>query len=103
MRIKVKLHPGSKNEKVLVFENGDLEVWIKEKPIEGKANSYLEKFLKREIGKSYKVVRGFRSRNKILEAIFCFYISTSSYFSIFNFSNICFNMPILITKISFPS
>jgi len=67
MRIKVKLHPGSKNEKVLVFENGDLEVWIKEKPIEGKANSYLEKFLKREIGKSYKVVRGFRSRNKILE------------------------------------
>jgi len=43
------------------------EVWIKEKPIEGKANSYLEKFLKKYFGKNVKVIKGLKSKNKIVE------------------------------------
>lgn len=67
MRIKVKLHPGSSQEKILKLGEGEYEVWIKEKPIDGKANKFLEKFLKKEIGFMGKVVSGFTSRNKILE------------------------------------
>ena len=67
MRIKVHLHPGSTQEKVLILNEKEYEVWIKEKPIDGKANSYLEKFLKQEFGFKFKVVRGFTSRFKIVE------------------------------------
>lgn len=65
MKIKVKVHSGSSVEKI---EKGEdfYEVWIKERAIEGKANRYLEKFLKSKIG-SAKVVSGFRSKIKFVE------------------------------------
>jgi uncharacterized protein (TIGR00251 family) len=66
-KIKVKLHPGSSQEKINKISENEFEVWIKEKPIDGKANLALEKFLKKELGFSYKVVRGFKSREKVLE------------------------------------
>ena len=67
MRIKVKIHPGSSQEKIVLVSDCEYEVWIKEKPIDGKANLALEKFLKKEIGFRGKVVLGFTSRIKILE------------------------------------
>jgi uncharacterized protein (TIGR00251 family) len=67
MRIKVKLHPGSSQQKIVDLGRGSYEVWIKEKPIEGKANAFLEKFLKKEFSSKCKVVRGFTSRIKTIE------------------------------------
>ncbi|MBT4376993.1 DUF167 domain-containing protein [archaeon] len=83
MKIKVKLHPNSSQEKIKALHsraysekysskiftggNDSFEVWIKEKPIDGLANKYLEKFVKKELGKDFKLVAGFNSRNKILE------------------------------------
>lgn len=67
MRIKVKLHVNSSQEKINKISENEYEVWIKEKPIENKANIYLEKFLKKEFGKQVKIIKGFTSRKKIIE------------------------------------
>lgn len=66
MKIKIKLHPGSSQEKV-IERDSFYEVWIKKKPIDGKANKDLEKFLKKYFKKSVIVVSGFKSRNKVVE------------------------------------
>lgn len=68
MKIKIKLHPNSSQEKIKEIEKDqEYEVWIKEKPIGGKANIYLEKLLKKHFKKNIKIVSGFSSKIKILE------------------------------------
>ena len=66
MKIKIKVHSNSSQEKIEKIEDNFFEVWIKEKPIDGKANKYLEKFLKDKFG-SAKVISGFTSKTKIVE------------------------------------
>ena len=67
MNIKIKLHPNSSQEKLIKLNEEEYEVWIKEKPIDGKANFSLEKFLKKEFKKSVKIIKGLRSKNKVVE------------------------------------
>lgn len=69
MKIKIKLHPSSSQEKINKINENEYEVWIKEKPIDNKANKYLEKFLKKEWGKKIKIVSGFNSKKKIVEVL----------------------------------
>ncbi len=66
MKLNVKVHPNSSQEKIEETLLG-LEVWIKEKPIDGKANDSLIKILKKYLGKEVKIKSGFSSRNKIIE------------------------------------
>ncbi|MCA9487818.1 MAG: DUF167 domain-containing protein [Nanoarchaeota archaeon] len=65
--MKIKVHANSSQEKLTKINEEEYEIWIKEKPIEGKANYYLEKFLKREFGKPVKIVKGFKSKIKVFE------------------------------------
>jgi len=67
MKIKIKLHPSSSKEEIKKISDGNFEVWIKEKPIDNKANMELIKILKKYFGKSVKIKSGFTSRNKIVE------------------------------------
>ncbi len=68
MKVSIKLHPNSSQEKIIEIEkNKSYEVWIKEKPIDGKANLELIKFLKKHFRKSVKIIKGFNSREKIIE------------------------------------
>ncbi len=68
MKITVKLHPNSSQEKIVEIEKDkSYEVWIKEKPIDGKANEELVKFLKKHFKKSVEIVSGFNSRIKIVD------------------------------------
>lgn len=67
MKIEVKLHPSSSQERILKINDSKYEVWLKEKPIENKANIALEKFLKRYFNKPVKLVKGFKSKEKIIE------------------------------------
>ena len=68
MKISIKLHPNSSQEKIKEIEKGKkYEVWLKEKPIGGKANFYLEKILKKHFKKNIKIVSGFSSRKKIVD------------------------------------
>jgi hypothetical protein len=67
MKISIKLHPNSSQEKVVKLDEKSYEVWIKEKPVDGKANDYLEKFLKKYFGKPVKIISGFTGRKKVVE------------------------------------
>ncbi len=67
MKIHIKIHPSSSREKVVKISGDEYGVWIKEKPINGKANIYLERYLKKYFGKSVRITSGFSSKNKIIE------------------------------------
>ncbi len=67
MKIKVKLHPSSSQEKIEKLEENKYEVWLKEKPVDNKANEKLIKVLKKYFKKQVKIKSGFTSRNKIIE------------------------------------
>jgi len=68
MKLSVKLHPNSSQEKIQEIEKEkSYEIWIKEKPIDGKANEELVKLLKKHFKKEVKLISGFNSRRKIIE------------------------------------
>jgi uncharacterized protein len=70
MQVKIKLHPNSSQEKIKeVVRDKEYEVWIKKKPIDGKANEELVKILKKYLKKSVRIVRGFKSRDKVVELL----------------------------------
>ena len=64
--ISVKVHANSSQEKIKEVNKG-LEVWLKEKPLGGKANEKLIKLLKKHYKKNIKIIKGLASRNKIIE------------------------------------
>ena len=65
--LKIKLHPASSQEKIEKINEEEYEVWIGEKPIDGKANEELVKVLKKYFKKQVKIVHGLKSREKIVE------------------------------------
>ncbi|MBW2979199.1 DUF167 domain-containing protein [Candidatus Woesearchaeota archaeon] len=69
MKILVYAKPGKTENKVLRFDRKEriMEVWIKEKAVEGKANQELIKFLTRYFKKRVKLLKGGKSRKKIIE------------------------------------
>ena len=70
MKLSIKLHPNSSQEKIIEIEkNKEYEVWIKEKPMDGKANEELVKVLKKHFKRNVNITSGFSSRKKIVEVI----------------------------------
>ncbi|MFW5846778.1 MAG: DUF167 domain-containing protein [Nanoarchaeota archaeon] len=72
MKINVKLHPNSSQEKISRIQNSEnnYEVWIKEKPIDNKANISIIKFLKKYFkAKKINIKSGLKSKNKVIEII----------------------------------
>lgn len=67
MIIHVKVKPNSSKEKIEKVSDNSYNVWIKEKPIENKANIYLEKYLKKYFNKPVKIIKGLKSKDKIVE------------------------------------
>jgi uncharacterized protein (TIGR00251 family) len=67
MKIKIKLHPNSSQEKIEKISEEEYEIWIKEKPLGGKANEELVKILKKYFKKDAKITSGFSSKKKIVE------------------------------------
>ncbi len=68
MLLTIKLHPSSSQEKISRISEKEYEVWIKTKPIEGKANIELCKMLKKYFNaKQVKIKTGLTSRIKKVE------------------------------------
>jgi len=68
MKIKIKLHSASSQEKINKISDDEFEVWIKEKPVDEKANIFMEKYLKKYFNaKQVQLIKGTRSKNKIVE------------------------------------
>lgn len=66
MKIKIKVHPNSSKEDIRKT-NQFLEVWLKEKPVDSKANVKLVKMLKKYFRKPVEIKSGFTSRIKVVE------------------------------------
>jgi len=69
MIISVKVHPGSRQEKVERLGNDRYEVWLKEIATEGRANRRLINLFAKEFGVSVRKIKikNPTSRNKIIE------------------------------------
>lgn len=67
MKLKIKVHANSSQEKIEKVSDLDYEVWLKEKPEKGKANKKLIKLLKDYFKKNAEIVSGFNSNKKIIE------------------------------------
>lgn len=67
IKIKIKLHPNSSKEEIKKINENNFEVWVKEKPIDNKANIELIKILKKYFKRNIKIKSGLTSRNKIVE------------------------------------
>ena len=68
MRITIKLHPGSSRHEIKKITSDKYEIWLKEKAIDNKANTALIKLLKKHLKKDIKIIKGLKSKNKIIEA-----------------------------------
>lgn len=70
MRYAVRVQPGSSKEKVVRNPDGSLKVFIRVRPIEGKANEALKVLLAEEFGvkrSMVMIVRGHTSKAKVVE------------------------------------
>ncbi len=65
--MKIKIHPNSSKEEIKKINKDNLEIWVKEKPINNKVNLKLIKILKKYFKKQVKIKSGLKSRNKIIE------------------------------------
>ena len=70
MKIFVKARPSAREEKVEKIDEQNYIVWVKEPPIQGKANDAIRNALAVyfKTGTSFvKIISGHTSRNKIIE------------------------------------
>lgn len=69
--IKVRLQPGAKEDAIVEWmSDGALKVRVKSKPIEGKANKNLIRFLGKQLNlpqSSIEIAAGGKSRNKVIK------------------------------------
>lgn len=69
-KVKVKVKPNSKQEKITEQEDGSLTVNLKSPPVDGKANEELIKLLAKKFQvpkSSIRIKSGLSSRQKVIE------------------------------------
>ncbi len=70
MKISVKVKPGAKEKKIIKISDTQFEIWVKEPPIQGRANFAVTRALAEYFGVSVsniRIVAGRASRQKIIE------------------------------------
>ncbi len=65
MKKEIIVVPNSKKEQIL--DEDPMRVKIKEKPEDNKANVSVEKALSKYFGKKVRIVKGFKSKRKVVE------------------------------------
>jgi len=70
MRINVGVKPNSKEEKIEKIDDANFSIWVKELPIEDRANKAVLRVLADYFGIAQiniRIISGYTSRNKIIE------------------------------------
>ncbi len=70
MILTIQVKPNSKTDQIFYDQYGNLKVKIRAQPIDGKANSYLERYLSEifEVPKSYiTILKGLNTEHKKVE------------------------------------
>ena len=65
-KLEVVIQPNSKRNEIIFCEDGSIKIRIKEKPIEGRANKELIRFLKKILKTKVGILKGERSERKVL-------------------------------------
>ena len=66
--LKLKVNPNSKRIE-LIEKEGKLRLYLKAIPEKGKANQELVKFFKKKYGLKVKIIKGEKSKEKVLKII----------------------------------
>lgn len=66
MKLDVRIIPNSKRFEIKE-ENNRIKIYLKSRAEKGKANIELVKALSKALGKSVRIIRGEKSRNKVIE------------------------------------
>ncbi len=66
MIVKVRVKPNASSFKV-VKKGNDYIIYVPEKPEKGKVNAFIESKLSKMLGCNVRIIRGFKSRVKLLE------------------------------------
>lgn len=66
MKIKVKVKPMSEKQSIEKINNKYI-INLKQKPEDNKANIELLKLLKKKFKKNVKIIKGLKSKNKVVE------------------------------------
>ena len=67
MKIKVRVRPGSKKQEIVKIKTDEYKVGLREKAEDNKANIELLKLLKKYFKRETKIIKGLKSKNKIIE------------------------------------
>ena len=65
--IKVKVKPNSKKQEIIEINENELIVFLKHPAFNNKANIELIKLLKKYFSKEVKIIKGLKSKYKIVE------------------------------------
>ncbi|MCM8762774.1 MAG: DUF167 domain-containing protein [Candidatus Omnitrophica bacterium] len=72
MRISVKVRPNAKQQRVEQIAQNSFLVWVKEKPVEGKANQAVVRILAQYFGipqSSVNLLKGQNSKQKLFDIL----------------------------------
>lgn len=67
MIIKIKVIPNSKNQEIKRINSEKYIINLKQSPENNKANFELIKLLRNHFNKNIKIIRGLKSKNKIIQ------------------------------------
>ncbi len=67
MRLNVRVQPSSGRQEIKKISESEYKIFLKKTPEDNKANKELEKLLKKHFKKEAKIIRGFTSKNKVVE------------------------------------
>lgn len=67
MIIQVKVYPNSRREEIIKINGNSFKVYLKKQAEDNKANIELLKLLKKHFSENIKIIKGMKSRNKIIK------------------------------------
>lgn len=67
MKMKIKVQPNSGRQEIVEIGEEIYKVFLKKSPEDNKANDELVKLLKKHFRRDVRILKGFTSRNKLVE------------------------------------
>lgn len=67
MKIRVKVNAGSGKQEIIKIKDNEYKISLREKAENNKANIELIKLLKKYFKKEIRIIKGLKSRNKVVE------------------------------------
>ena len=71
MKLNIKAQPNSRRQEIIKISENNYKVFLKKFPEDNKTNIELEKFLTKHLKSKVKIIKGFTSKNKIVEVETC--------------------------------